>query len=780
MNRILMNEGWLFTKSDNGAAGFAAEDAEKINLPHTWNGNDGQDGGADYYRGRCWYRREVDHAIAPEKRYYLEFEGANSIANLYVNGKHIGEHRGGYSTFRYDVTDALSAGDSNEILVSVDNAHYEDVYPLVADFTFMGGLYRDVYLVEVDALHIDLEDDGSSGVYFAIKDADRDSAELAVKVMLKNKDAAPAEAVCSVNLRTDAGESVYCAEKRVSVSGSGSGSDSGSRSGSRSGSGSGSGSGSEIVEFVFSLENPHLWNGLSDPYLYTLEVDVTTDGMPVDTRSIPVGIRKVEIDGEKGFILNGTSLRLNGVSRHQDRKDIGWAIDKRHQDEDLEIIASMGANSIRLAHYQHNQYFYDICDRLGMVVWAEIPYITTTSSEDTTGANALSQMTELIKQNFNHPAIAFWGVQNEITIAGKQDNVEGIVQSLNDLVKALDPSRISAQAQVGHHPDDDSMNLITDAVGYNKYYGWYYDRVEDFDPWLTEFHESYPSTPLGITEYGCEAVLAYHTDDPQRNDYTEEYQALYHEKVLSIFDKHPNLWGTYVWNMFDFASDFRDEGGVKGMNNKGLVTHDRSTKKDSFYWYQANWSREPVVHITGKRYVNRPGSTMDVKVYTNQETVTLSVSGSEIGSQKAEGRIALFKDVPLNGGEIVITAAAAGVEDTARFRSVDTPDESYECKAEKKSPMDGIANWFEDSADEDVAPLEFPEGYYSIKDRISKILKNPEGEKVLRTYMAAMFDHPMFAMVKTFTLEKLAGMRAEMFPKAFLSKLNQELIKIRK
>ncbi|MBB6480462.1 glycoside hydrolase family 2 protein [Spirochaeta isovalerica] len=737
MKRININNTWTFNKEN--------ESPEIVTLPHTWNGLDGQNGGNNYYRGECSYKKSLSVSFEKGQKVYVEAEGANSIATVLVNGKKLGVHKGGYSTFRFEISEIVESDKPFDLEIRVDNAHYEDIYPLMADFTFMGGLYRDVNIVVVNPVHFSLEDCGSEGVYIHQDAVSEEVALLRVASEVSGSDD------YEIQLRLVDHRGTVVAET----------------------------SGKEN-EISLEVVSPRLWNGTVDPYMYTFEIDLLSHGKISDFRRIPLGLRSIAVDPARGFILNGEVVDLHGVSRHQDRKDMGWAQGPKEMEEDIAIIREMGANSIRLAHYQHNQYFYDLCDREGIIAWAEIPYISIHSSEDMTGANALSQMEELVKQNINHPSIAMWGVQNEITIGGTDEIIMNTVKKLNELTKRLDPNRPTAQAQVGQHPDDDPLNRATDMIGYNKYYGWYYDYTDAMGVWLDKFHSENPHIPLGITEYGCEAILKYHSDTPEKSDYTEEYQTFYHHEILKTFNARPWIWGTYVWNMFDFASDMRDEGGVQGMNNKGLVTHDRKTRKDSFYIYQSYWSDKEVLHIASKRYEKRVKGKTDITVITNKEDVELIVNGKSAGTVKSNENIARFSGVKLKKGENIVVARSGGLVDTAIFKGQAKPDESYVCSDGKSNPIGEVKNWFASDYSDDVPEMEFPEGRYSIKDKISHILKNPEGEAVLKKHMAPMFEHAMFAMIKNASLEKLAGMAPDMMSKGFIYQVNSELIQIEK
>lgn len=746
MTRISINDGWTFTREGG---------SESVTLPHTWNGLDGQDGGNDYHRGLCVYERSLKIVAARDERVHLEFEAANAVASVFVNGLRVGGHKGGYSTFRIDISAQVLRGEINTIRVEVDNSPFEDVYPLVADFTFMGGLYRDAWLIVSQPVHIDLDDDGSDGVYVSQTSVSAARAELEVGVLLSNTGAV-ATVECVAEFIDASGAGVAAAASRLTFSGK-------ARSTLR-----------------LEIDDPHLWHGIDDPYLYSLRLRLLCDGVEIDRRDIPTGLRFFEVTPDRGFFLNGKPYRLNGVCRHQCREDVGWAISRAHMEEDMALIEEIGANSVRLAHYQHSRYFYELCDRAGMVVWTEIPYITVTSSTDASGANALVQMTELVKQNYNHSSIVFWGLHNEITVGGSYNRVRGILRSLNDLVKSLDPYRLTTQAQIGNLPDSDELNAVTDATAYDKYFGWYYSDISSMDRWLSRFHATRPETPLGIAEYGAEANLAFHSETPQKSDYTEEYQALYHERMLEIFARHPHVWGTYAWNMFDFASDLRDEGGVKGRNNMGLVTHDRRTRKDSFYVYQAHWSRKPVLHIASRRFAMRVGPRMQVKVYSNEPEVTLIVNGMIFATLMSDTPIFVFDDVPLARGTTLVEARSGNLSDSAVFESVAKLPESYVCPRDTVGLISTVANWFADERFNNGAQLEFLEGRFSIRDRLDEIAEHPEGLAFLKRRMQPLLDHPMYPVLRGVSVASLGELSADIFTPAVLSDLNQDLVKIAK
>lgn len=630
-------KGWEFTGPDGTTT--------TVDLPHTWNARDGQDGGNDYWRGTCIYRT---HFAAPQfntasHQVWIQFDGVNASAHVVLNGSPVCNHDGGYSTFRANITELLR--DENELTVEVDNSKNDRVYPQKADFTFYGGIYRDVSLMVVSKNHFTLDYFGGPGIRIT---PTVQGADASVQVTTWHD----GEGEVSIELLDAAGNTVA------------------------------TGKGPDITLTIF---NAHLWNGVKDPYLYSCKARLVVNGTVEDETTTRFGVRSFKVDPKKGFFLNGKSYPLHGVSRHQDRKGLGNAITREMHDEDMALIKEIGANTIRLAHYQHDQYFYDLCDEVGMVVWAEIPYISEHMPNGR--ENTISQMKELIIQNYNHPCIVCWGVSNEITIStkDKKDMLDNHRQ-LNDLCHEMDKTRLTTLACYAMCGPFNRSAHITDMVSWNLYLGWYVPGFILNDLWMGFFHLCFPNRPFGYSEYGAEGMPNLHSTHPRRGDHTEEYQAKYHEYMLRCFKRHPWMWATHVWNMFDFAADARDQGGEPGMNHKGLVTFDRKTKKDSFYLYKAWWSDEAFVHICSKRFVERTGSTATVKVYSNQSTVALYVNGNKVGEQTGE-HVFTFK-VPLNG-ELHIQAVAGDRTDESVIRHVDTPNPEYKLhKTKSKS-----ANW---------------------------------------------------------------------------------------
>ena len=745
---INFNKAWAFSKELTQAPTVLPENAEQVNLPHSWNATDGQDGGNDYYRGTCYYVKEIKKSELPQAdKYYLELNGANSSADVYLDGEKLAHHDGGYSTWRVDLTDKLC--ETSVLAVAVDNSPNDRVYPQVADFTFYGGLYRNVNIIAVSATHFDLEYYGGKGVTVTpIVDGKNANVEVQVYVSGDKEGVEISYTLCDAEGNEVA--SAITADEKAN----------------------------------FVIENARLWHGRKDPYLYTAKVSLIKNGEEIDSVSVRFGCRSFKIDPENGFILNGEEYPLRGVSRHQDRLGIGNALLPEHHEEDIELICEVGATTIRLAHYQHDQYFYDLCDEKGLVVWAEIPYI----SQHMPGGreNTISQMKELIVQNYNHPCIVVWGLSNEITMKGAGDpDLLDNHYVLNNLVHEMDKTRLTTVACVSMCKMDEEYVHISDVVSYNHYFGWYGGDTSMNGPWFDKFHEKYPNKPIGVSEYGCEA-LNWHTSNPVQGDYTEEYQAYYHEELIKQLFSRKYLWATHVWNMFDFGADARAEGGENGQNHKGLMTMDRKYKKDAFYAYKAWLSDEPFVHLCGKRYVDRVEDVTKVTVYSNQPEVELFVNGESVGKKAAPDHFFYF-DVK-NVGESTIVAVAGELKDEGKIRKVEEMNQDYVLK-EKGA----VLNWFD---------VEAPEGRYSLNDKISDIFKSfwgklwfakigmkikkmmgggKKGEK--KKAMGFEITEDIMQMMGGFTVLRLTSMMGMMnvsFTKEELLKMNKQLNRIRK
>ncbi|MGF7017079.1 beta-galactosidase [Lachnospiraceae bacterium PF1-21] len=671
-----LKDNWLFVKSAGDASDALTKDGELISLPHTWNALDGQDGGNDYHRGTCYYIKKMAKPELEGGAYaYLEFTGAAMIADIYVNGVKLAHHEGGYSTFRVNITEVLQ--DDNTIVVALNNEDNTICYPQKADFTFYGGLYRMVNLITVPALHFDLDYCGAPGL------------KVTPEVNLSEKSATvTAEAWTSRD--TQVTFAINGEEKTVATT-------------------------DKHAEATFVIEDVHLWDGLVDPYLYTAKASLES-GDEVTTR---FGCREFKIDSEKGFFLNGRSYPLRGVSRHQDFKDVGNALLLEHHQKDMEIIKELGATTLRLAHYQHAQEFYDLCDENGLILWAEIPYITMQMKS--ARGNTLSQMEELVVQNYNHPSIITWGLSNEITAASAvNDDLLENHRLLNDLCHKLDKTRPTTMANVFMLETDSPILDIPDINSYNLYFGWYLGELEQTDEFFDEFHQQYPNKVMGFSEYGADANPQYQTSTPEKGDYTETYQTLYHEHMLKMIEARPYLWATHVWNLFDFAADGRDEGGKHGENQKGLVTLDRQLKKDAFYLYKAAWNKtENFVHLCGRRYVDRAEDETEIKVYSNQKEVTLFVDGKALETQT--GKTVFTFKVRITG-EHTITAKAETCEDQIQIRKVDAANPDYIFV--KRAP---VTNWFDGELDPTC---------FSINDRLADINANEKAGAIISEMMA--------------------------------------------
>lgn len=665
---IVFNENWTFTKPGNAPI--------PVRLPHTWNAQDGQDGGNDYWRGTAVYEKEF---FRPDwfGEIVLEFAGAAMSADVFVNGAQLAHHDGGYSTFRVNITDALVPG-NNKVTVSVDNSENDRVYPQKADFTFYGGLYRDVQLLLLPPEHFEVCKDGTPGIKVTpvVKGS---AAEVTVETWQNGEG--------TVSFRF--GDEVYTAESR-----------------------------NGHASVTFPIENVHLWDGVNDPYLYSIEAQFGEDVI-----AARFGCRSFSFDPEKGFLLNGHSYPLRGVSRHQDFLGVGNAITLQEQTLDMELIREIGANTIRLAHYQHAQEFYDLCDEYGMIVWAEIPYITEHMPNGR--QNTLDQMRELITQCYNHPSIVCWGLSNEVAVHGITEDLMQNHILLNDLCHEMDKTRPTTMAHPFMLEHESPLIQITDIGSYNLYFGWYMGTLEQNDSFFDEYHEKYPKRIMGFSEYGADANVRFQTAHPEQGDYSEQYQCLYHESLLGTIRRHPWMWATHLWNMFDFAADGRDEGGAHGLNQKGLVTFDRKIKKDAFYLYKATWNKEePFVHICGRRYVDRTEQETEVRVYSNQHQVTLMVDGQKV--DELEGETVFVFKLPISGRHTV-KAVADSCQDEITVCKVDRPNKAY-CLGKTGS----VSNWFDEA--------EFKSDHYSIRDSFGVLMAHPQAGKLVGDLMRKIVE----------------------------------------
>ena len=745
-NIININEFWKFTQEDAGLPSEYPSNWQDVDIPHTWNAVDGCDGNGSYDRGNYWYATTFETPEQPLAggRVFLEFMGVNSEATVYVNGTKVTYHEGGYSTFRVDVTDVCKKDEENLLVVEVSNKANDYVYPQHADFTFYGGIYRDVNIISVPDAHFDLEYYGGPGIMVTPKPTECGGATFEIESWVKNADE---NFTVQYSIFDEDGEEVGYAVRPA-----------------------------DATKTTIFVPDVNLWD-FDEPYLYTVVAELQRRNETYDDLEVSVGVRSFSCDPQKGFIINGVETPLRGVSRHQDVMYLGNALTREEHYDDAYLIKELGANTIRLAHYQHSQDFYDACDELGFAIWAEIPFISVMSKNPAAHQNCIEQMKELIIQNYNHPSIMFWGVSNEILIGGISEQLVENHKELNALVKELDPTRLTTIAHVSFTPVDGPMHYITDTESYNHYFGWYGGKMEDNGPWLDNFHEKHPTICLGVSEYGCEGIITYHGPEPKCKDYSEDYQALYHEHMAKVLEERPWIWSSHVWNMFDFGCAARDEGGVAGRNNKGLMTMDRKTKKDSYYIYKAYWNPEPMVHLCGKRYAQRAGEEREIKVYTNQDNVVLYLNGEVVGEQAPVDHICKF-NVALKDGYNIFMAVAGEVKDTMTIEKVDVEPEIYTLP-QVEDDGEGAANWFtaEGNVDlEDNSPMEFPEGKLSVKSTIGQIYANEEAWEFFKEVSGGKIspDMPMWGMLENFAVEMMMGMAGNI-PEAAMKSLNKKL-----
>ncbi|MDQ0914674.1 glycoside hydrolase family 2 protein [Paenibacillus sp. V4I5] len=761
LNIMPLNDQWTFTKNNNPSYVLESiQDGQFVTLPHSWNDTDGQGGSEQYYRGQCWYQRILN--ISQEdltKRIYLEIGAAGNMGHVYVNGSSVGDSRCGYAMFRVPLTPYLKEGE-NLIAIMVDNSYDNTVFPLMADFTFYGGLYREVKLLVMDDIHFDVMDNGRDGVYLTQRKIAPETFELAVHGQIVNESSVSKEVILQIQLKDEVGKTVMEESSELAL-------------------------GNEAKFRIRSeIANPILWDGVDQPYLYTVEVSVVIEGQVCDLRLVAIGFRTVEATTEQGLLLNGKPVKINGVCRHQDFAGVGNAITKKHMDEDMALIREIGANSLRLAHYQHDDYFYSLCDRYGLLVWAEIPFISIPSTKDPENHNAEEQLEKLIKQAYNHCSIYCWGIQNEITIAVETEQTYKTIRKLEALAKQCDPSRLTVQANINGVENESIINSFTDLIGYNLYYGWYYGEIKDLQVRLDEFHQAQPKIPVFVSEYGVDTNTKYHSYTPQVQDYTEEYQLLFHHNALETFDKRVFVLGGYVWNMFDFGSANRNEGGETGKNLKGLVTIDRKIKKDAFYLYKAFWSKAPFVHLAGRRFVNRHQKLNDIVILSNVSHVKVYLNQTLLTEINSGEPMKIVKDVSFIEGENCVRVEGTdehGVihTDEIVLRYAAEIDQSYiHVKPEKAK---NVVNWFEKFDLSNAEPIELRDGYYSTFDTIEDFYANEEAKAVYLKYFGDMTNNPFFEVMRgVMSIQKMSQLVQFNIVPELLVVINKELNVIKK
>jgi beta-galactosidase len=692
---INLQDGWLFKEgtapADVRAATFDDAKWTKVSVPHTWNrlGNAGLTRApeSNSFQGEGWYRlRFPTPASFAGNRAFLQFDGVGAVADAWVNGQHVGHHEGAFSRFRFDVTAALRPQGENLLVVKADNSKpapgstTAHVIPLSGDFFIFGGLYRQVSLIIARPVHLDLADFGGPGVYGRVTSVSDEQATVSIASRVTNAGLNAVPIIVASRIEDAAGRAVATEERRVQVTKSA----------------------TMDVDSTLRIDRPRRWRGVADPYVYRLVIALRTpQGEVLDEVSQPLGVRTMTFDADKGFFLNGEHLMLVGASMHQDRPVKGWALAPADRVQDFDLLQEMGGNAVRFAHYQHDQTPYELADARGIVAWAEIPLVNEVSfdgspASDALAANAHQQLTELIKQTYNHPSIAVWSIGNEVdlrpTSTDKPGRAGALMQSLNALAKKLDPGRLTTHADCCEQREGtqrkprDQLVGITETQGYNRYFGWYSGKFADLGPNLDEAHARHARLPISVSEYGAGSALSQHSDNAlggpinsHGRPHPEEYQLLYHEEAWRQLRERNYVWGAFIWNMFDFASNSRSEGDLTDVNEKGMVSYDRSVRKDVFYFYKANWNRAPTLHLVGRRYIDRAYGVVDVKAYSNAKEARLTVNGNDLGTAPCNGGICVWRGVHLARGlnQVAATSEHSGatLTDSVQWMYSGSPSE---------------------------------------------------------------------------------------------------------
>ena len=703
---------------------------EPVTLPHVWNLD------AANAEGPRAYRCTLNLAPASGRETFLCFEGVGGACRVWLNGILLGQHKGGYSRFCLPMAGAVREG-ANQLVVLTDNTRDGSWIPTGGDFNNFGGIYRPVSVIETADAHFDLLYYGTCGVEL--------DADPAGTVTLKARLSGKTEGT-TVEYTLWDGQTL-CAKALCPAA---------------------------APATLLRVEEPHLWDGIRDPHLYLCRASLVRGEEILDQVELPFGFRRAELTPDKGFFLNGKHMTICGVSKHQDRAGCACGVTEADQEEDIAIIRELGANAVRLSHYQHPAHTYDLCDQAGLVVWAEIPLLALPDGNEPLFENARQQLTELILQNKHHPSICFWGLENEIAIHGESLEMYRKVAELNTYAHDLDAHRPTTLANLYCVRNNSQLNQITDMVGYNIYYGWYYGKLTDYGPFLDKFHTDNPQVCVGISEYGADCSVNLHRDDPKVGDYSEEFQCVYHEAAYPAFRARDFVWGSFVWNMFDFASGIRTIGDMKGLNCKGLVTYDRKTRKDTFYYYKTWWSEESFVHLCGRRYARRCGETTTVKVYANVPEVTLSVNGQVVGTQAAD-KVFVFENLPLQWGENTITVTAGDLQDEMTLTRVTEPEKSY--IYDNPNPGFNVENWFTlEQGEEDL----FPADRFSIMDEMGVLSADPDAWALLEAEVPKITGDPRGLSMPRMSLLRIINRMSSQFTEDFVKELNRKLNQIPK
>lgn len=755
IKRIDISDNWNFIKNGTSDSCIAEEKREKVHLPHCYNSIDGQSGDG-MYKGKVLYQKDLSIDIKdPSKHYFMEVGAASFVSDVFINGSHAFHNRCGYSMYRLKLDSFLKAG-KNDVRIIVDNSKFDDVYPLMADFSFYGGLYREVYLLETDSIHFDMMDSGRDGIY-ATQSKEDDHFRLHIKGTVVNERNQSDNITIRCTLFDKDQKVILQENQEFTVERN------------------------LLYEFNSLVLNPRLWNGTEDPYLYEVCVEIFENRIIMDERKISIGFRTIEISSTDGLILNGKYIKINGVSRHQDFGGIGNALTKEHMEHDIAIIKEVGANAVRLAHYQHHDYFYELCDKEGLLVWAEIPFISIPVVKGD-NINAKEQLERLIKQVFNHSSVFCWGIQNEITIAVENERIHEMVEELSNIARRLDSQRFISQANIHSVQNTSPLNDLTDLVGYNLYYGWYYGEMTDLGKRLDSIHQEKKNLPILVSEYGVDTNPYFHSYTPKMKDYSEEYQLRFMDNALKTFKERPFVLGGFVWAMFDFGSEIRNEGGTKGKNQKGLVTIDRKIRKDAFYLCKAYWSKESFIKIAGARFKNRHLKENTIAILSNAIKLELYVNEILIEKRDINNPMELIQSVLLKEGSNTIRVCGFDergqmFSDQVELNYVMTEDLSYTLKVVEEKAT--VTNWFEKFDLKEVQEIILHEGNYSIYHTIEELYKDEKTKEVFIKYFGDVMENDTMSLLKgLMTIESMSKRSRFRIPKELLGVINNELNKI--
>lgn len=755
LKRIDISNNWNLIINGAADSCINIENSEKVQLPHCYNNIDGQSG-EGMFKGKMLYQKQlIIDKHEDSKHYFMEVGAASLVSDVYINGTHAYHNRCGYSMYRVKLDSFINIGE-NDIRIVVDNSKFNDVYPLMADFSFYGGLYREVYLIETDSMHFDLMDLSRDGIYVTHKKED-DHFKLQIKGTVVNEQTESEDITLKCTLFDKNQKIIFQEKQEVSVEGN------------------------LTFEFDSMICNPHLWNGIEDPYLHNVNIEIFRNDIAMDRRDVPIGFRTIEIHSTEGLFLNGKHTKINGVSRHQDYAGIGNALTKQHMEEDIAIIKEVGANAVRLSHYQHHDYFYELCDREGLLVWAEIPFISIPVVRGD-NLNAKEQLERLIKQVYNHSSVFCWGIQNEITIAVENEKIYKMVEELAHIARSLDSQRFISQANIHTVLSTSPLNDLTDLVGYNLYYGWYYGVMTDLGKRLDSIHQEKKNLPILVSEYGVDTNPKFHSYLPRIKDYSEEYQLKFMDNALKTFQERPYVLGGFVWAMFDFGSEIRNEGGTKGINQKGLVTIDRKIKKDAFYLCKAYWSKDIFIKIAGERFKNRHLKENSLVLLSNANEFELYVNDILIEKRDISNPMELIQSVVFREGSNTIRVQGFDEQghicsDQIELIYVKTEDLSYTLKVVEEKAT--VTNWFEKFDLSEVQEIVIREGYYSIYHTIEEIYENAEAKEVFIKYFGDVMVNEMMTLFKgLMTIESMSKRSRFKIPKELLGVINNELNKI--